>query len=202
MASCLPLLLGIRDANAFHVGPALAVPFLRQHGARTPHGCGRGLRAPSAELTCSSAAGGFRRGRQWNGKPVLDTVVLHPHSDIAQPYWASVMEAGDTAVDATCGNGWDTLFLLRSLAAAGGGTLISCDVQALAFEKSQQLLARELEGMMHIEQGRDIWTCSPTDQFQQLLPGVGPVTVRWALEVKLLVLREGGTVTAQCSAPL
>ena len=50
--------------------------------------------------------------------------------------------------------------------------------------------------------GGDIWTCSPTDQFQQLLPGVGPVTVRWALEVKLLVLREGGTVTAQCSAPL
>jgi len=45
--------------------------------------------------------------------------VLHPHSDIAQPYWRSVMEAGDVVVDATCGNGWDTLFLLRSLAATG-----------------------------------------------------------------------------------
>jgi hypothetical protein len=29
------------------------------------------------------------------------------------------MEAGDVVVDATCGNGFDTLFLLRSLAAAG-----------------------------------------------------------------------------------
>jgi len=130
-----------------------------------------------------SAAGRFSRGRQWNGKPVLDTVVLHPHSDIAQPYWASVMEAGDTVVDATCGNGWDTLYLLRSLAAAGGGTVISCDVQALAFEKSRALLASELEGMMQIEQGPDVWTCSPTDQFRKLHAGAGEVTLRWALEV-------------------
>ena len=67
------------------------------------------------------AAGENSRGRQWNGKPVLDTVVLHPHSDVTQPYWASVMQAGDVLVDATCGNGWDTLFMVRALAAAGGG---------------------------------------------------------------------------------
>jgi len=38
------------------------------------------------------------------------------HGDLAQPMWASVLEAGDIAVDATCGNGNDALFLARAFA--------------------------------------------------------------------------------------
>ena len=205
---CLSLLLGIEHVHGFVTGPISAAStgaLVGLHGARGMRVGGVGCSplskhsldsTPSGEIRASSrraaqptasAAGSFSRGRQWNGKPVLDTVVLHPHSDIAQPYWASVMEAGDLVLDATCGNGWDTLFLLRSLAAAGGGTIVSCDVQALAFEKSKALLARELEGLLHMkeipEQGHSVWAASPTEQFRAQNPGAGSVTLRWALQV-------------------
>jgi hypothetical protein len=137
------------------------------------------------------AAGGNTRGRQWNGKPVLDTVVLHPHSDVAQPYWASVMQAGDVLVDATCGNGWDTLFMVKALAAAGGGTVVTCDVQEVALYKAKTLLGVELQACMLIESERsevaaeekldESWVLRPTEEFLRTHPAAGLVKVRWVL---------------------
>mmetsp|Transcript_97834 Transcript_97834/g.143218 ORF Transcript_97834/g.143218 Transcript_97834/m.143218 type:complete len:217 (-) Transcript_97834:225-875(-) len=100
------------------------------------------------------------------------------------------MERGDVVVDATCGNGWDTLFLLQALAAAGGGTVISCDIQALAIEKAKILLNRNLENVMNIDHdSSDEWICSPTDEMLQQYPTSRPVTVRWVLQSHLDVLQ-------------
>lgn len=100
----------------------------------------------------------FTRKRQWNGFPVRDTAVLHPHSDIAQAHWASILDPCDTIVDATCGNGYDTLFLARSLLAAGGGTLIACDIQQYAIDKAQSLLEAQLQATI-TKDSAEAWTC-------------------------------------------
>ncbi len=47
---------------------------------------------------------------------------------VAQTYWQSVVRAGDCVVDATAGNGHDSLFLARLVGPAG--LLYSFDVQA------------------------------------------------------------------------
>jgi len=99
------------------------------------------------------------------------------------------MEGGDTVVDATCGNGWDTLFLLKALATVGGGTVVTCDVQALALDKAKVLLKRNLENTMDIEHDssapEDIWVCNPKDAMVQQYPAARSVTVRWALQSHL-----------------
>ena len=150
-------------------------------------------RTLSGARTFTGVANGYIRGRQWNGKPVLDTVVLHPHSDIAQPYWSSVMEAGDVVVDATCGNGWDSLYLLRALAAAGGSSLMTCDIQVLALENAKSLLARELSALLDIdrspEPGGDVWVCRPNEEFLQRHPAAGPVTLHWKLQSHLDLMK-------------
>ena len=52
------------------------------------------------------------RPRFFGGKPVGSPAqLLHPHMDLAHRFWRSSLEAGDLAVDATAGNGHDTLEL-------------------------------------------------------------------------------------------
>ncbi|PNH03525.1 putative rRNA methylase ytqB, partial [Tetrabaena socialis] len=47
---------------------------------------------------------------------------------ITQAVWSQVLRPGDTAVDATCGNGHDTLFLARAV--GPGGHVFAFDIQA------------------------------------------------------------------------
>ena len=79
--------------------------------------------------------------RTWDGHPILsDAQLLHPHTDFAHKHWAEVLRcspAPRVVVDATCGNGHDSLVLANALAAAGGGTLMLCDIQQQAIERSQ-----------------------------------------------------------------
>jgi SAM-dependent methyltransferase len=61
--------------------------------------------------------------------------IYSPHLKLAQEYWASWLKAGDTVIDATCGNGKDTQ-ILASLVPQG--RVYSLDIQAKALEKAQQ----------------------------------------------------------------
>jgi SAM-dependent methyltransferase len=56
----------------------------------------------------------------------------------AHAWLEPVLSAGGTALDATCGNGHDTLFLARALAL--GGIVHAFDVQAAAIERSRERL--------------------------------------------------------------
>lgn len=56
----------------------------------------------------------------------------------AHAWLAPVLAPGGTALDATCGNGHDTLFLARAV--APGGTIHAFDLQAAAIERSRQRL--------------------------------------------------------------
>ena len=85
--------------------------------------------------------------RQWDGKPVLSPVqLLHPHTDLGHRYWSDLLAnagAAPLVVDATAGNGHDSLVLAQALASAGGGTLVLCDVQQCALDATRARLSSE-----------------------------------------------------------
>lgn len=64
-----------------------------------------------------------------------------PHLDLAKSIWSRHLEVGDAAIDATCGNGHDTLFLAKF----GLSSLFALDIQAAAIAKTRELLEEHLE---------------------------------------------------------
>lgn len=60
--------------------------------------------------------------------------------NLAKEKVSSVLQAGDLAVDATMGNGWDTLFLAEQVGAAG--QVYAFDVQEAAFAATEKRLRR------------------------------------------------------------
>jgi len=67
---------------------------------------------------------------------------MKPHIVCAQQYWKKVVHPGDTLIDATVGNGYDTLFLARLL--QGKGFLIGYDIQKAALEETKKRLEQKL----------------------------------------------------------
>ncbi|GIL98242.1 hypothetical protein Vretimale_3650 [Volvox reticuliferus] len=56
----------------------------------------------------------------------------------AQAVWAQVLQPGDTAVDATCGNGHDTLFLAQAI--GPNGHVYGFDIQDAAISSTRERL--------------------------------------------------------------
>lgn len=66
---------------------------------------------------------------------------LHSHLELARFYWKMVLQPGDWAIDATCGNGKDTLQLGKfSL-----GGIIGLDKQQIAIENTTHLIKNSLK---------------------------------------------------------
>lgn len=88
-------------------------------------------------------------GRLWDGKPVHSPVqLLHPHTDLGHRYWSDLLVHADSdspsiVVDATAGNGFDSLVLAQALSRAGGGRLVLCDVQQRALDATRARLASD-----------------------------------------------------------
>lgn len=63
----------------------------------------------------------------------------------AHTLWSGLVRPGDTCVDATAGNGHDTLFLARACLAEGAaGAVVAFDVQRPALDATRDRVAREL----------------------------------------------------------
>ncbi|KAL2613552.1 hypothetical protein R1flu_025244 [Riccia fluitans] len=70
-------------------------------------------------------------------------------TSIAHKVWRSVVRPGDTVIDATCGNGHDTLMLAKLvLQDETAGFVIGLDLQQSAIDNTAALLDRELETNM------------------------------------------------------
>jgi len=83
--------------------------------------------------------------RSWSGKQfVSDAQLMHPHSDLAHRLWAASLQPGDGVVDATAGNGHDTLALVHALADVGGGLCHVCDIQVVAIASAQARMRESL----------------------------------------------------------
>lgn len=67
--------------------------------------------------------------------------VFNSHLDLAKNFWGTLLRDGDWAIDATCGNGNDTLTLARCNKIGG---VIGIDLQPEALEKTRDLLEENL----------------------------------------------------------
>ncbi|MES2122983.1 MAG: class I SAM-dependent methyltransferase, partial [Chlamydiota bacterium] len=66
--------------------------------------------------------------------------------DLAQRYWKDLIRPGDWAIDATCGNGRDSLILAELLLKNSSDSgLIVIDIQPQAIALTQELLAKSLD---------------------------------------------------------
>ncbi len=75
--------------------------------------------------------------------PIFDS-----HLDLAHHYWERLLGPGDWAIDATCGNGYDTLKLAQILREGG---VIGIDVQQEAINKTEALLiSHENRAQVHL----------------------------------------------------
>jgi hypothetical protein len=69
---------------------------------------------------------------------------LKSHIVMAHNAWKEVVEPGDLVIDATCGNGHDTLFLAKLALTSQSGLLFAFDIQIQALSNTQKLLQAEL----------------------------------------------------------
>ncbi|KAL6567627.1 hypothetical protein OROGR_001295 [Orobanche gracilis] len=66
-------------------------------------------------------------------------------TEVAHAVWKNVVGKGDLVIDATCGNGYDTLALLRLIADDNGrGRVFAMDLQKDALERTSSLLDRSV----------------------------------------------------------
>ena len=66
--------------------------------------------------------------------------LFQSHLDLAHTYWKRILNPGDCAIDATCGNGYDTLFIAQSVLRDDIGKVIAIDKQSQAIESARLLL--------------------------------------------------------------
>lgn len=70
--------------------------------------------------------------------------LFNKQTDLAKFYFDKLLTFGDSAIDATCGNGHDTLFLAQHTLTADSGTLYSLDIQQEALDSAKKLLQEKL----------------------------------------------------------
>jgi methylase of polypeptide subunit release factors len=61
------------------------------------------------------------------------------HLDFAHQCWRSILTPEDTVLDATCGNGKDTLQLIQMVPS---GKVVAIDIQPCAIDRTQKLLEK------------------------------------------------------------
>jgi len=71
---------------------------------------------------------------------LINTSSFKSHLDLAHRYWQEVITFGDTVIDATCGNGYDTLTLSKLALKNDSGKVYAIDIQSCAIAKSKDLL--------------------------------------------------------------
>ncbi len=70
--------------------------------------------------------------------------LFQSHLDVAHSYWKSLVASGDLVIDATCGNGHDTLLLAQLALSENEGSLYAVDVQPSAIENTRKRLEAAL----------------------------------------------------------
>lgn len=70
--------------------------------------------------------------------------LFQSHLDLAHQYWKDLLKPGDYAIDATCGNGKDTLQLAQLVLQEGKGKIYAFDIQSQSLQSTKQLLLSNL----------------------------------------------------------
>jgi hypothetical protein len=83
-------------------------------------------------------------------------LLFQSHLDLAHSYWSQIIQMGDRVVDATCGNGYDTLKLCQLALSTDRGRVYAIDSQSQAIESTRRYLntylAPELQMRLEFQQ--------------------------------------------------
>jgi ubiquinone/menaquinone biosynthesis C-methylase UbiE len=131
-------------------------------------------------------------------------------TQFSQTMLAGLLREGDTAIDATAGNGYDTLFLANAVGASG--RVLAFDVQEMAIEAARARIGKaglggrvaffqESHGRMDAHAG-DGSVAAVMFNLGYLPRGdhslaTGPDTIR-ALEISARLLKTGGALSVIC----
>jgi tRNA G37 N-methylase Trm5 len=85
------------------------------------------------------------------------------HIDLAHKCWAGLVQDGDTVIDATCGNGHDTLMLAK----LNSARVYAIDIQDKAIQASKEYIKMHLSDM---EQSKIQWICASHAAFPAHIP--------------------------------
>ena len=131
-------------------------------------------------------------------------------SDLAKERVAQVIMPGDRAVDATMGNGWDSLFLAEKVGEEG--RVFAFDVQAEALESTRKKLVKagllercelfrkgheEMEEVVAPEVGAVMFNLGYLPYAEKTIT-TGRETTLQALGAAASLLRKGGILTVIC----
>lgn len=136
------------------------------------------------------------------------------HLTVARQWWGQIIRKGDVVIDATCGNGHDTLFLSKLTLGEDEGFIWGFDIQPEAIAKTLDRLQNNLS--KH-QMARVHLLCQSHAQFPQLpsqprcivynlgyLPGgIKTKTTRvettlCSLASAMSLLQEGGIISVTC----
>lgn len=132
------------------------------------------------------------------------------HIDLAHAYWKTHVQEGDSVIDATCGNGHDTLFLAQLV--GNSGRVIGLDIQEQALKNTQLLLQEN--SCMQVSLHRQSHVSFPEEAYQRpislivynlgYLPGGNKnITTKTdssleSLRKSIELVEEGGLVSVTC----
>ncbi len=74
----------------------------------------------------------------------MSDLLFANHLSFARLLWGQLLKLGDLAIDATCGNGHDTLALSKLVLTPVAGKVIGCDIQQTALENTRERLKEQL----------------------------------------------------------
>jgi SAM-dependent methyltransferase len=140
--------------------------------------------------------------------------LFNSHLELAHLYWEKLVHKGDLVIDATCGNGHDTLILAQLCADLKGGLVYALDILPRAIELTQKYLHEKLPSV-HFQRVRFILGCHstfPEEIFPEsvklitynlgYLPGGGDKTLTTTAKTTLesikkamLLLQPGGAIS-------
>lgn len=142
--------------------------------------------------------------------------LFRSHIDLAHKYWKELIKKGDAVIDATCGNGHDTLVLSQLALTPSCGSLTAFDIQKTAIESSQEFLCHHLSKAI-FEKIRFIHGCHsefpldiPLNSIKLIvynlgyLPGGNKLkttiteTTLKSLNSALSLIKEGGAISITC----
>lgn len=122
-----------------------------------------------------------------------------PHLALARGYWKALLNPEDLAIDATCGNGHDTLFLSELCSV---GHVIGLDIQSEAIDQTSALAPKAiLHRLSHAEIDRLPLPYAPRLIVYNLgyLPG-GNKTITTKAQTTLLSVNKSLEILADCGA--
>ncbi len=133
------------------------------------------------------------------------TKIYSPHLKAAKSYWKELLQSTDLAIDATCGNGHDTLFLSELCQVVG------MDIQIQALKNTEALLAKhQKQAFLHLLSHAQIDTLPLPYAPRLIIYNLGYLpkgdksittqagTTIESLQKSLALLTEGGALSITC----